>query len=49
MGPTARSLYPIVGLSAVGRTFADLGVAVSVGAGVEAALEVLSHAAAVRA
>ncbi len=27
MGPTARSLYPIVGLSAVGRTFADLGVA----------------------
>jgi pyridoxamine--pyruvate transaminase len=49
MGPTARSLYPIVGLSAVGRTFADLGVPVSVGAGVEAALEVLSHAAAVRA
>ena len=26
MGPTARSLYPVVGLLAVGRTFADLGV-----------------------
>ena len=25
MGPTARSLYPVVGLLAVGRTFADLG------------------------
>jgi pyridoxamine--pyruvate transaminase len=46
MGPTARSLYPIVGLSALGRTFADLGATVSVGAGVEAALEVLSQSAA---
>jgi pyridoxamine--pyruvate transaminase len=46
MGPTARSLYPVVGLSAVGRTLADLGVSVSVGAGVEAALEVLSQSAA---
>jgi pyridoxamine--pyruvate transaminase len=46
MGPTARSLYPIVGLSALGRTFADLGVDVSVGAGVEAALSVLSEQAA---
>jgi pyridoxamine--pyruvate transaminase len=46
MGPTARSLYPIVGLSALGRTFADLGVPVSIGAGVEAALDVLSTAAA---
>jgi pyridoxamine--pyruvate transaminase len=43
MGPTARSLYPVVGISALGRTFADLGVAVSVGAGVEAVLEVLSQ------
>ena len=42
MGPTARSLYPVVGLAAVGRTVADLGTAVDIGAGVEAALEVLS-------
>jgi pyridoxamine---pyruvate transaminase len=46
MGPTARSLYPIVGLSAVGRSLSDLGVPVSIGAGVEAALEVLSRSAA---
>lgn len=42
MGPTATSLYSVVGLAAVGRTVADLGVAVDVGAGAEAALEVLS-------
>jgi pyridoxamine--pyruvate transaminase len=43
MGPTARSFYPIVGLMAVGRTVADLGVSVRIGQGVEAALEVLSE------
>ncbi|MBC7294158.1 MAG: alanine--glyoxylate aminotransferase family protein, partial [Thermoleophilia bacterium] len=42
MGVTARSLYPVVGLSAVGRGLRDLGVKVDIGAGVEAALEVLS-------
>jgi pyridoxamine---pyruvate transaminase len=42
MGPTATSLYPVVGLAAVGRTVADLGAAVDVGAAAEAALEVLS-------
>jgi pyridoxamine--pyruvate transaminase len=47
MGPAARSLYPIVGLAAVGRTMADLGVSVDLGAGMEAALEVLSEQAAV--
>jgi pyridoxamine--pyruvate transaminase len=47
MGPTASSLFPVVGLGAVGRTFADLGVPVGVGDGLEAALEVLSAAAAV--
>ncbi|MDH4104413.1 MAG: alanine--glyoxylate aminotransferase family protein, partial [Thermoleophilia bacterium] len=47
MGPTANSLYPVVGLSAVGRTLADLGVQVKLGDGVEAALEVLSETAAV--
>jgi pyridoxamine--pyruvate transaminase len=42
MGPTARSLYPVLGLAAVGRTFADLGVPVRIGEGLEAALEALS-------
>jgi pyridoxamine--pyruvate transaminase len=44
MGPSARSLYPVVGLAAVGQTLTDLGVQVDVGAGVEAALAELSHA-----
>jgi pyridoxamine--pyruvate transaminase len=43
MGPAARSLYPIVALSAFGRGLADLGVAVDIGAGVDAALAVLSQ------
>jgi pyridoxamine---pyruvate transaminase len=47
MGPTARSLYPVVGLAALGRTLADLGAPVKVGDGVEAALEILSQPAAV--
>jgi pyridoxamine---pyruvate transaminase len=42
MGPTARSFYPVIGLMAVGRTLADLGASVRLGAGVEAALEVLA-------
>jgi pyridoxamine--pyruvate transaminase len=42
MGPTARSLYPVVGLIALGRTLADLGVPVHIGDGVEAALAVLA-------
>lgn len=46
MGVTARSLYPVVGLSALGRSLVDLGVKVDVGAGAEAALEVISKAAA---
>jgi pyridoxamine---pyruvate transaminase len=45
MGPTARSLYPVVGLAALGRTLADLGVRVEVGAGLEAALAALSESA----
>jgi pyridoxamine--pyruvate transaminase len=47
MGPTARSLFPVVGLAAVGRTLADLGVGVKVGDGIDAALEVLSQPTAV--
>jgi pyridoxamine--pyruvate transaminase len=44
MGPTANSLYPVVGLAALGRTLADLGVSVRLGDGLEAALDVLSDA-----
>jgi pyridoxamine---pyruvate transaminase len=44
MGPSARSLYPIVGLAALGRTLADLGAEVDIGDGVEAALAELSQA-----
>jgi len=43
MGPTANTLYPVVGLAALGRTCADLGVPVRVGDGLEAALEVLAQ------
>jgi pyridoxamine---pyruvate transaminase len=46
MGPSARSLYPVVGVAAVGQTLADLGATVDVGAGVEAALTELSSATA---
>lgn len=45
MGVTARSLYPLVGLAALGRGLADLGVPVSLGAGLEAAMEVLAESA----
>ncbi len=40
-GQAARSLHPIVGLAALGRGLRDLGVPVAVGAGLDAALEVL--------
>ncbi|PWU23267.1 MAG: aminotransferase [Candidatus Rokuibacteriota bacterium] len=49
MGPTASSLYPVVGLTALGRTLADLGAPTRIGEGVEAALEVLSEPAVVAA
>jgi pyridoxamine---pyruvate transaminase len=42
MGPTANGLNPVVGLMALGRSLADLGVSVRIGAGVEAALARLS-------
>lgn len=44
MGTSARSLHPVVGLAALGRTLADLGAQVEIGAGVEAALAGLSQA-----
>jgi pyridoxamine--pyruvate transaminase len=49
MGPTARPAFTIVGVAAVARTFADLGVPMKVGDGVEAAMEVLSETAPVMA
>jgi len=42
MGPSTRSLYPIVGLLALGRTCADLGVPVQIGVGIEAAMDALA-------
>ena len=41
MGPASTSLHPIVALSALGKGLRDFGVSVSIGAGIEAALEVL--------
>ena len=43
MGPTARSLYPVVGLAALGRTLLDLGASPRLGDGLEAALAALSE------
>ena len=43
MGPAARSLNPVVALAAFGRGLADLGARPEIGAGVEAALQVLSE------
>jgi pyridoxamine--pyruvate transaminase len=44
MGTSARGLHPVVGLAALGRTLADLGAQVEIGAGVEAALAEVSQA-----
>lgn len=41
MGPAATSLHPIVALTALGKGLRDFGVQVDIGAGVEAAIEVL--------
>jgi len=43
MARSARSLHPVVGLAALGQTLRDLGVRVSVGDGVDAALEEISQ------
>jgi pyridoxamine--pyruvate transaminase len=45
MGPTASGLNPVIGLMALGRSLADLGVPVRTGDGVEAALAVVAEAA----
>ena len=46
MGPSARSLFPVVGLAALGRTLLDLGADVDIGPGLEAALAEISQASA---
>jgi pyridoxamine---pyruvate transaminase len=46
MGPTARSLHPVVGLAALGRTLLDLGAELDLGSGLEAALAEISQASA---
>ncbi len=45
MATSARGLYPVVGLTALGQTLLDLGVRVEVGAGVEAALTEIAQSA----
>ncbi len=43
MGETARSLYPIIGLSALGQGLRDLGCEVDVGNGIDVAMAALSE------
>lgn len=43
MGQTASGMYPIVGLAALGRGLVDLGMQLDAGAGLEAALALLSQ------
>jgi pyridoxamine--pyruvate transaminase len=43
MGPGARSLYPLVAVSAFGRGLLDVGVDVDLAAGAEATMRVLSE------
>lgn len=45
MGDTARLMYPVAGLAALGRSLIDLGVEVDVGAGVAAAMGSLAASA----
>jgi pyridoxamine--pyruvate transaminase len=44
MGPASRSLYPLIAVSALGRSLVDLGVSLDVGAGAQAVMEVLAEA-----
>ncbi len=43
MGLTASAFHPVVGLAALGRSLADLGADVRIGAGLDAALAVLAE------
>ena len=49
MGPAARSFYPLVAVTALGRGLADQGVPVDIGAGAAAVAEVIAQDAAVPA
>jgi len=42
MGPSARGMYPIIGLSALGQGLRDMGVAVDIGAGIDEAMTILA-------
>ncbi|TPW77424.1 pyridoxal-phosphate-dependent aminotransferase family protein [Schumannella soli] len=42
MGSTASGLHPVIGIAALGRALADLGVGVDIGSGAAAVLAVLS-------
>jgi pyridoxamine--pyruvate transaminase len=44
MGPTARPMYAVVAITALGGAARKMGVTVDVGAGVEAALAVIAAA-----
>jgi pyridoxamine--pyruvate transaminase len=43
MGPAARSLYPLVAVTALGRGLADQGVSVDIGAGAEAVMQTIAE------
>lgn len=43
MGPTARGMYPLIGLAALGQGLIDLGVEIDLGAGITAAMGELSR------
>lgn len=49
MGPAARSFYPLVAVTALGRGLADLGVGVDIGAGADAVAQAISEGTAARA
>lgn len=49
MGPTARGMYPVIGVTALGQGLLDLGVSVDLGAGVAAAMRELAAVSAVSA
>lgn len=49
MGMTARSLYPVLGLAALGRGLVDMGLDLDIGAGINVALDRLSRHAALEA
>jgi pyridoxamine--pyruvate transaminase len=49
MGNTARPMWMVAGLAAIGRTMLDLGAQVDLGAGIEAAMASLAATAGDRA